>query len=345
LKQLDNIEIAYSYTDWLREERQVCPKTEIQALIALLQVAKFLHYKESDQQQCQLLNKTYVDIPIINQIRNLIRLTNERVDPSSRVGNEAKKWLDWPEYLACVEYLKKDCAIYTSDGQPRTERAIAHSYKRYLVAAFLAYMPPDRQRTLRELELGRTLVRGTFKNNIFSPNDNGRWYIKLGADDYKTGKAYKEQISEVPEIIYPELEAWLNQWRPVLNPSHNFVFCQLDGQPYTAEGMYQQFRHAIYRASAVLFNHGKALNPHLVRSMAITHFIREGATEQQMDAMSIAMKHSRDAQKRDYDRRSQQEKLAPAQQMMLSVKPAEVPLPKFEPVNFTPIDSLYKEQS
>lgn len=345
LKQLDDIDIAYNYTDWLREERQVCPKTEIQALVALLQVAKFLHYKESDQQQCQLLNKTYVDIPIINEIRNLICLTNERVQTSSRVADEAVKWLDWPEYLACVEYLKKDCSIYTSDGQPRTERAIAHSYKRYLVAAFLAYMPPDRQRTLRELELGRTLVRGTVKNNIFSPNDNGRWYIKLGADDYKTGKAYKEQISEVPEIIYPELEDWLNRWRPVLNPSHKFVFCQLDGKPYTSSAMYQLFRHAIYRASAVLFNHGKALNPHLVRSMAITHFIREGATEQQMDAMSIGMKHSRDAQKRDYDRRSQEEKLAPAQQMMLSVKPAEVPLPKFEPVNFTPIDSLQEEQS
>lgn len=344
-KHLDDIEVAYDYTDWLREERQVCAKTEVQALVAILNVVKFLHYKKSDQQHCKLLKKTYIDVKIVNEIRNLIDRTNKRVQTSLRVANEDEKWLEWPEYLACVEYLKKDCSIYTSDGQPRTERAIAHSYKRYLVAAFLGYMPPDRQRTLRELEVGRTLVRGTVKNNIFSPNDNGRWYIKLGADDYKTGKAYKEQISEVPEIIYPELEAWLNRWRPILNPSHNFVFCQLDGKPYTSEAMYQLFRHAIYRASVVLFNHGKALNPHLVRSMAITHFIREGATEQQMDAMSIGMKHSRDAQKREYDRRSQQEKLAPAQQMMLSVKPAEVPLPKLQPVDFTPIDYLQEEKA
>ena len=36
---------------------------------------------------------------------------------------------------------------------------------------------PDRQRTLRELEVGRTLVHA-----------GGRWVIKHGPGDYKTGK-------------------------------------------------------------------------------------------------------------------------------------------------------------
>jgi hypothetical protein len=215
-KQLDNIDVAYDYTEWLREERHVSPNTELQVLVALLHVAKFLHYKDSDQQLCKQLTKTYADIPIINELRELVRLTNERVKESPRIADESQKWLDWPEFLACVEYLKKDCAIYTSDGQSRTERAIARSYERYLVAALLAYMPPDRQRTLRELEVGRTLVRGTVKNDIFCPKADGRWYIKLSSQDYKTGKAYKEQTLEVPENIYPELEAWLNQWRAVL---------------------------------------------------------------------------------------------------------------------------------
>ncbi len=339
-KQLDNIDVAYDYTEWLREERHVSPKTEVQALVALLHVAKFLHYKDSDQKLCMQLTKTYVDIPIIHELRELVRLTNERVKESSRVADESQKWLDWPEFLACVEYLKKDCAIYTSDGQPRTGRAIARSYERYLVAALLAYMPPDRQRTLRELEVGRTLVRGTVKNDIFCPKADGRWYIKLGSQDYKTGRAYKEQTLEVPENIYPELEAWLNEWRAVLQPTHNFVFCQLNGKPYTSESLYQLFRHAIYRASVVLFGEGKALNPHLVRDMAVTYFIREGASEQQMDALAIGMKHSRRTQREIYDRRTKQEKVAPAQQMMLSVKPVELPLPKLESVSLGPVDFL-----
>jgi hypothetical protein len=339
-KQLDDIDVAYNYTAWLREERHASPKTELQALVALLNAAKFLHYKESNQKLCKQLTKTYVDIPIINELRELVRLTNERVKESSIVADESQKWLDWPEFLACVDYLKKDCAIYTSDGQLRTERTIARSYERYLIAALLAYMPPDRQRTLRELEVGKTLVRGTVKNDIFCPKADGQWYIKLGSEDYKTGKAYKEQTLEVPENIYPELEAWLNQWRAVLKPTHNFVFCQLNGKPYTRESLYHLFRHAIYRASVVLFGEGKALNPHLVRDMAVTYFIRVGASEHQMDALAIGMKHSRRTQREIYDRRTKQEKVAPAQQMMLSVKPVELPLPKLESVSLSPVDFL-----
>ena len=41
---------------------------------------------------------------------------------------------------------------------------------------------PDRQRTLRELEIGRTLVKV-----------NERWVIKHSAADYKTGDTYGDR--------------------------------------------------------------------------------------------------------------------------------------------------------
>ena len=286
-------------------------------LVALLNVAKFLHYQKSDSQYCKLLNKPYVDIPLICELRELIRDTNKRVKIGSRTKDESKKWLDWPDYLLCVQYLLKDCSPYTSDGQTRTPRAIAGSYQKYLIAALLAYMPPDRQRTFRELEVGQTLVKGSIKNDIFIPQVDDKWFIKLGPTRYKTGKAYGEIILEIPEMIYPELEVWLNRWRQVLSPNHNFVFTQLNGNPYTSTSLRSLFRHAIYRASCVLFGEGKAVNPHLVRDMAVTYFVREGASEAQMDALAIGMKHSRQTQKEIYDRRTQHEKVAPAQDMML----------------------------
>jgi hypothetical protein len=56
---------------------------------------------------------------------------------------------------------------------------VAASLQRYLIVAILSVVP-DRQRTLRELEVGRTLLQ----------QEDGSWVIKHSAADYKTGKQY-----------------------------------------------------------------------------------------------------------------------------------------------------------
>lgn len=321
LAMLDDISLTHDYTQWLRDVRHGSAASELQAVVAFLNVAKFLHYQDSDQQHCEALTKSYVDIEIINQLRKLSREVGKRLKASPKAWvNESKKWLDWPQYLACLSYLKEDCLSLTSLGRKRSDQAIARSYERYLIAALLGYMPPDRQRTFRELELGRTLVRGTVEQGVFCPAANesepGYWYIRLMAEDYKTGATYGEQIIPVPEILYPELEAWLNQWRACLNPNHNFVFTQLNGKPLTAVSLYQLFRHAIYRASSNLFGEGKATNPQLVRTILITHCFRMGASDAEMEALAVGMKHSRRMQRQVYDRRTQQERIQPALDLM-----------------------------
>lgn len=55
----------------------------------------------------------------------------------------------------------------------------------------------DRQRTLRELVVGKTLVC-----------QDGRWLIRHGAGDYKTGRSYGERPPlVVAGSIYPEVQA------------------------------------------------------------------------------------------------------------------------------------------
>lgn len=319
---LDDIQIAYNYTEWLRTERKVAPETELQVLVALTHVAKFNHHLESDEDYCATLSKSYVDIKLINQLRRLTQLTNERVKAKSKpTADESKKWLNWPEFLACIEYLERDCQYYTYDGKRRTDRAIANSIERYLIAALLGYIPPDRQRTFRELEVGRTLIKGNVKSGILHPDQDGLWYIQLSSEDYKTGDAYGESLIQIPEFLYDMLENWLSTWRQTLNPSHNFVFTQLNGKPLISASLASMFRHAIYRASAVLFGEGKATNPHLVRDMIVTYCYEIGASEAEMDALSLAMKHSRKTQRERYDRRSKQDKINPALDMMQRFKP------------------------
>ena len=74
------------------------------------------------------------------------------------VADERLKWLAWDEFLALTRDLRADCAGLTALGAPRSRKEVALSLQRYLVFAILSCVP-DRQRTLRELEVGRTLVR------------------------------------------------------------------------------------------------------------------------------------------------------------------------------------------
>lgn len=315
LKLLDDIDLAYDFLDWLRNDREARPSREMTALKCWLWVSKFHHHKSSEV-------KKYRDIKIIEELRDLMNNTAQREKETPPMVDESLKWLDWSEFLAAVERLKQECAVKDNYGRRRTNSAIAFSYERYLIAAFLAYMPPDRQRTLRELEIGRTLIK---------KEDN--WFIQLEPKDYKTGKTYGTHITQIPEIIYPELEEWIEEWRQVFNPQHNFLFTTTKGKQLTPGGVWSLFTSAIFRLT------GKKTNPHLIRSMIITHLRRSGATDQEMEALALGMKHSTQTQKKDYDRRTKQEKIAPALEMMLRQKPSTLPPPpKLEAVKLDAIN-------
>jgi hypothetical protein len=91
--------------------------------------------------------------------------------------------------------------------------------KKFLVLSLFACIP-DRQRTFRELELGKTLFK-----------KQGSWLILHGPDDYKTGKIYGERPPLViAEYIHPYLEEYLTKWRSAFNPNHNFVFTKSNGE-------------------------------------------------------------------------------------------------------------------
>lgn len=47
--------------------------------------------------------------------------------------------------------------------------------------------------------------------------------------------------------IYPELEAFLDEWRAELGPTHDFVFTKADGMPLTEGTVYKIFYTSSYR--------------------------------------------------------------------------------------------------
>lgn len=229
------------FTQWLANERHVSAFTLGIACRALNQLARFLyHYRSSVRPGSGVL--PYADVPVVQEMRVMQNVYRKRQKMEPRAADESKKFVEWPEFLWAVDELRRECAGYDSIGRRRSDTAVAWALQRYLIFAILACVP-DRQRTIRELRVGSTLVKS---------EDDGRWYIRHGPSDYKTGRVYGPRPALlVSPNLYPELEAFIHRWRADLSPRHDFLFSQ-----YVPGGVsYAQtcVLYGVYRYNVVCF--------------------------------------------------------------------------------------------
>eukprot|EP00978_Attheya_sp_CCMP212_P005979 scaffold13455_cov50-Attheya_sp.AAC.3 len=169
------------------------------------------------------------------------------------------------------------------------------------VVAFFSCIP-DRQRTIRELELGRSFIK----------DSNGFWVVKHGPDDYKTGNVYGDRPPLVlaPELC-PAIDRFLERWRPCLCPTSDLFFVQpRTGNPFSKHSVYDIVTRSCYKYT------GKKTNPHLLRDMIVTHVRDSDASEKQLEALALYMGHSINMQRTSYDRRTLTQKVAPAVELL-----------------------------
>jgi hypothetical protein len=333
-----DVHVAFAHIVWLEEARGVSPATEATALRALIAVAKHVLHAHS-QSDVARGDKPYHDVPLIAELRRLANDAKARWRVAPAVADEGAKWMGWPAYLNAVEALREEAlAGRDAHGRLRSRRAVAWSLQQYLIFSILACIP-DRQRTLRELRLGRTLVRdggggggggGAAAGSSSSGGGGGggvgageqagqdeRFWIKHTAADYKTGKDYGDRPPMlIAPALSPMLIAWADQWRAELAPAHDFFFSQKNGEPFSATSLGQMFANTAYRLT------GHKTNPHLVRDMIVTHLRSSDASERELEALAIFMGHSLATQKDSYDRRSKAEKVAPAVSLLQSTNAA-----------------------
>ena len=344
--------LAVEYLQWLCEARGIAASTEAFQLRSLIAIAKWLHPPDVATE-----DKTF-EKPVVMELVRVQRGGKTLAAKSSHVADEAAKWLDWPAYLALVETLRRECAPLTHLGDQRSDVDVACAVQRYLLFAILASVP-DRQRTLRELRLGKTLVCETFDEVAERPSlddasepapasssggselefvPRRRWVVRHTPEDYKTGNAYgaRPDLALDPRL-YPALEQWLfgvdfdfdersrdadvaaagySDWghRAALAPTHDFVFSRPNGSPWTVSELSRTFSRASLRLT------GKKTNPHLVRDMVVTHVRSAGvASDAELEALAMYMGHSVAMQKGTYDRRTTQQKVAPAVGLMSAI--------------------------
>jgi hypothetical protein len=270
--------------------------------------------------------KSFGDIPVVRELRKLHRDANRRQILSPRSSEEDRKWLDWGEYLNVVRLLKEDVEKEIQDYEEKAninkgkskaspslgdttftpaQRRIATKFQAYLILSFFSCVP-DRQRTFRELELDRSFLRNTKMNC---------WTIKHGPDDYKTGKTYGDRPPLVlsPELT-PAIDDFLERWRPCLKPIGNHFFVQpRTGKAFTQDTVYNLVARSCFKHT------GKKTNPHLLRDMIVTHVRDSDASEKELEALALYMGHSIAMQRSSYDRRTMEQKVAPAVELLRNV--------------------------
>ncbi|GAX85549.1 hypothetical protein CEUSTIGMA_g12964.t1 [Chlamydomonas eustigma] len=300
-KERNGVALTFDYLQWLTVERSLGIRTQQLALHAILQGAKFLFHEHSKVRVFQG-DMAYSDLDVVQELRAMLKNMKQAVKVAPPATDSALKWLDWPDFLKVVECLRLECANFRiGEVSPESNKRLAISLQKYLIFAILSCIP-DRQRTIRELRLGTTLVK----------DEVGRWVIRHGPRDYKTGKAYGERPPLVISTsIYPELEAWISTYRAYLDPKHDYLFTTpKSGQPYSAVNLSNLFSETAYRIS------GKSTSPHMVRDMIVTYLRGGNASVRELEALAIYMGHSLEMQRDSYDRRTKAQKVEPAVELL-----------------------------
>ncbi len=296
-------------------------------LDCLVRVAKYIHREITDRIEYR---DTYNDIPIIVQLRLHRKQVEQAYVKQSELIPFERKSISWEQFIAVVEQARleadmPDRSYCRQDGSiqrdRRSDTAIAHSLQTFLILAFLAVRPPDRSRTLYELEVGKTLLQGRY-NGIFTPLNQlsdpatTEWILYLTAKDYKTGKAYGEFYTIIPNVefadgklLYDYIDRWLKQYRATLQPQHNRFFTATSskaiGKPLTSSSIRSAVQHATYRFM------GTAVTTKDLRRMYVSYLRDIGADAALLESACYEMHHSRLMQSKVYDQQNGFDKSLP----------------------------------
>ncbi len=311
--------------------RNATPSRRASHITNLIRVAKFLHRNITDRTSH---GDTYNDIPITTRLRVYQNQAyTDRAKTTELIPFGAKS-IPWERFLEVVEKARLEadmtvtCNVSSQTGtvsySPRPAHAIAHSLQTFLILAFLSVRPPDRSRTLYELEVGKTLLRGKY-DGIFTPVEKladpaeAEWILRLKPEDYKTGKIYGEFYSVIKNVefrdgqkLYDYIDRWLNQYRATLTPNHNRFFTsasqieQFKGNPLTSHSIRSAIQHITYRFTGV------GVTTKDIRRMYVTHLKEMSASEAILEAARWEMHHSRETQAEVYNKQSGYSKSAPA---------------------------------
>ncbi len=317
-------------------------ETQVNYLKSVVNLAKFIY---SDKTKDFYREGGYEDIGLIKVLR---KLQTEKSEESVTSGQKTEarnrrcaKMVPWPKVLLAVELAvikfeqKYKYGVNTQtrykNGSPRIsmairpERAQFHDLQNALILAMATALPPSRSKVYYQMEIGKTLIKGMLINGVFVSLENlpetkkelATWWLRLTPPDGKKDTIGEEGWqAEIPnrkfstgKTLYWYLEEWINNWRPKLNPKHNYLYITEKGHSLTTK----KYGHKVSNAFRRFI--GSPINPHLLRHILITYAYEMGMTDAEKRSLAICQQHSEETQARIYNEQEMLNSLQPALQL------------------------------
>ena len=295
------------------------PGSDVISLTAFINVAKFLYRDETEE------TDDFDDIKVIKELRKLHKERSKLLKSTPQAVPYSEKSIPWEDALKVIRAVQREADLRTqpASGRPRAEGAIAQDIQKLLILLLFMANPPDRSRTVYELEVGRTFLFGQQINGKFTPKERmknpgeAKWLLHLLPADTKTGDIYGETWDSVPDTpegflengktFYGYLDLWINQYRAAFKPDHKCLLTQHNGKPLNAASMWERVRDAFFKHTGV------PVTPKELRKMYVTYLKDLEATEAELEAGAKRMRHSRKMQSEIYDQQERERKVAPVQ--------------------------------
>lgn len=315
---------------YLKKSKIENKKMYIQSLINF---CYFLYKDITDVEE----NSNFQDISLINRLHVCMR------DLSKNKKTEEEKIIpfNWIEIEMVCERLRKEANQdfqyskrvakrgRNNKGGRLTKRQKALHIQRFLAIAFFCVMPPDRQRTFRELTFGETLkygIRDTKRNTFTSyeklkAGEEPKYYIHLRSQDYKTGKTYGIYWYEINNVEYEDGKRfydYLNQWlfdgyrdelltaektnAVFIKPTKGVSFKQ---NRNSVDGDFGVFITNIFNCKTKF-----PLNPHALRDIYVTHINNLNLPEETRKAIAYMMHHDLETANKIYNKQTMDQKIA-----------------------------------
>jgi hypothetical protein len=212
-----------NFQDFLEHERESqSPHTPQGYLEAIEKSLRCQYHREAK-------DTTYSNVPGMGVIQKHCAALRQKEAAHDGVVDLTLKWLDLPDVLEkVVTPLRQECEFRVSSGSQHPLRAIATSFQRYAVWGLLTYMPPRRQEEWRRAKLTSSCLltdkpqdasvgqcihplppqkaryNKTEKYYPYLHKADGVWQLDHTEFSYKTGKTYKKQSLEIPNVLFPD---------------------------------------------------------------------------------------------------------------------------------------------
>jgi len=314
------------YDDYLKKSGKGNKREYAQALINL---SHFLYKDITDTTEYS----KFEDISLINRLRIFMK----EISSLKEIKKDKIIPFTWEEIKIVCERLRMEASVvYGFDaskinninkGYKLTKRQRALRLQDFLAIAFFVVMPPDRQKTIRELNFGKTLKYGVRNAdlNLFTDykdlkeGETPKYYIHLLPHQYKTGKTYGTYWHEINNVKYKNGTTFYDYLDKYLFEGYrdeiaiketNDLFIREKTRTSFKDGEYLETHFTEFIKNIFLRKTKYPLSPHRLRDIFITHINNQNLDENVRKSIAYMMHHDIQTADRSYNQQSSDEKMS-----------------------------------